>query len=227
MQSPYTEDYFLRGKASGLSLYEDYRWLPDLTLPMVRRIIDHLGIQKEDRILDFGCSRGYVVKAFRHLGYAAHGIDISDWAITNCDPDVKDFVSLAREPREDYDWIIAKDVLEHIEPNLAMVTPERPFTTGETINKLCAHARKGIFIVVPLSESDWTRYVVPEYEKDVTHVVRWTLPRWVEECSNYCGVDYDGSRAKWEIDSRYLIEGIKENYAQWEKGNGFITARRI
>ena len=33
--SQYDEDYFLRGKQTGKSLYEDYRWLPELTRPMV------------------------------------------------------------------------------------------------------------------------------------------------------------------------------------------------
>ena len=48
----YDEDYFLHGKQTGKSLYEDYRWIPEATIPMVQVIINYLGIQKTDSILD-------------------------------------------------------------------------------------------------------------------------------------------------------------------------------
>ncbi len=76
-QEQYDADYFLRGKATGKSLYEDYRWMPGLTIPMVRSMISHLGIANADMVLDFGCARGYVVRAFRELGYLAYGYDTS------------------------------------------------------------------------------------------------------------------------------------------------------
>src|SRR5436305_1382867 len=84
----YDEDYFLRGKESGKSLYSDYRWLPELTIPMVCAMIRHLGIGPDDTVLDFGCARGYVVKAFQELGYIAYGYDTSEWAVQNADPAV-------------------------------------------------------------------------------------------------------------------------------------------
>lgn len=241
MQTPYDEDYFINGVSSGKSLYTAYRWLPELTIPMVKRMIEHLGIEKRDRILDFGCARGYIVKAFRELGYAAWGIDISDWAISNCDPEVRRFVRVDTEPREQYDWIVAKDVLEHITPHMAMTQqPHMPRTVGEVIHMLRLSAKKGVFVVVPLSAKNEESYVVPEYEKDVTHVVRWTLRGWVEACRLHCGIDpeqsvevwspsvgYSINSNDWEISARWRIKGIKDNYAQWEKGNGFITLRRI
>jgi cyclopropane fatty-acyl-phospholipid synthase-like methyltransferase len=70
----YDADYFLRGKASGKSLYDNYRWMPDLTKPMAERIIEHLGIELDDRIMDFGCARGYLVRALTELGQDAYGL---------------------------------------------------------------------------------------------------------------------------------------------------------
>lgn len=209
MQSPYDEEYFLRGKQSGKSLYENYRWLPDLTIPMARRMIEHCGIAMDDTVLDFGCSRGYLVKAMREIGFCAYGQDISDWAIANCDPDVTQYVSVQR-PAVKPDWIIAKDVLEHL-------------TSGELLATLEAFgtmSSKGIFVVVPLS-NDGKVYVVPEYEEDVTHKQRLSLLFWV---SVFHTVLKDTS---WEIASRYRIEGIKDNYAHFPRGNGFITCKRI
>lgn len=205
----YDSDYYLHGKQSGKSLYENYRWLPDLTVPMAQRMIDHLGIEKQDTVLDFGCAHGFIVKAFHILGHKAHGIDVSEWAIENCDEAVREYVSVGTVPFASFDWIIAKDVLEHIpNPNLAW-----------TLEKLAASAKKGLFIVVPLSLSVGCPYVVSEYEQDITHVQRLPLPAWAQAVKRACGEDFD-------VEADYRIEGIKQNYAEYEKGNGFLTARR-
>ncbi len=204
----YDADYFLRGKETGKSLYTDYHWMPELTLPMVQRIAEHCGIEKYDTIVDFGCARGYVVRAFMELGYdGVYGVDCSQWAVDNCDPAV-----VGRVHHTDgigpiaCDWVIAKDVLEHV-PYVQL-----------TINKLMAGSR-GIFAVVPLSAHEGSEYVVPEYEMDVTHCQRHTLTYWVDMFL----------RVGWSVEASYRVPGIKDNYYKpgWERANGFITARRI
>lgn len=205
MSDAYDEDYFMRGKESGKSLYHDYRWLPDLTIPMVKRMIDHLGIRKDQTILDFGCARGYTVKAFRQLGYLAFGVDSSKWAIENCDPEVKEYV-WEGSITERIDWVIAKDVLEHVKP------------VQSTIKQLMQCARIGVFAVVPL-EGPRGKYVVPDYELDITHIHRKQLKWWAAYFMD----------VGWSVTASYRVRGIKDNYYQpdWVKGNGFITARRI
>jgi len=210
MTNQYDEDYYLNGVKSGKSLYSDYRWLPSLTLPMVQRMIDFLGINKNGGIQDFGCARGYLVKAFRELGVNAVGYDISEWAISNCDPSVRDFVVLSPSLLYKSDWVIAKDVLEHL--NI--------YDVATTLKSFSEKALVGVFVVVPLSTGISESYVVPEYEKDITHVIRWPLWRWVSEF-------HSAFDENWEISARYRVEGIKDNYAGWPRGNGFITARRL
>ena len=213
MSDQYDADYFLRGKQSGKSLYEDYRWLPNLTIPMAERIVAHCGIHPVDRVLDFGCARGYLVKALRELGYAAYGFDISKWAIDNSDPSVSYYLTRLPEiafDKEQYGWIIAKDVLEHVQ------------YVEYAIQRLMAHASVGVFAVVPLSKFDNNGrgyYVIEEYEKDVTHCQRWTLQKWA-------GMFLSPG---WRVEASYRVPGIKDNYYKpgWEYGNGFITARRI
>lgn len=212
----YDADYFLHGRQSGKSLYEDYRWLPGLTIPMVQSIIKHLNITKNHSILDFGAARGYTVKAFRELGYECYGIDTSKWAIENCDPDVVKYVTCTSEIPPEIDWIIVKDVFEHI-PQVV-----------DTITALMHAARKGIFVVVPLSSVDGAPYVIPDYELDITHIHRFTLATWIRFFMQH----------GWEVTASYRIRGIKDNYHGWlawvkkdfdlwRHGNGFITARRI
>lgn len=208
----YDADYFLRGRESGKSLYEDYRWLPDLTIPMVKTIVNHCGIKQSDLVLDYGCARGYVVRAFRELGYQAYGFDTSRWAVENADPTIKSFVFDSTEkvfpnyPEPSYDWIIAKDVLEHIQ------------YVQLVINGLMASASTGLFVVVPLIRFG-TRYVIEEYEKDITHCQRRTLMEWVDMFL----------RPGWSVEASYRVQGVKDNYWKpgWEYGNGFITVRRI
>lgn len=202
----YDESYYLRGRASGKSLYEDYRWLPELTVPMAHAIADHLGLSKNDVILDYGCARGYTVKAFREaLGMEAYGVDISEWAIANADEGAKPFLSCTDQIPPGMDWIIAKDVLEHV-PQAA-----------DVITQMLESAKKGVFAVVPLSMIDGQAYIVADYEKDVTHIHRLCLSSWARLFM----------RPGWSVTGSYMVGGVKANYASFEWGNGFLVARRL
>lgn len=209
MSEVYDADYYLRGTTSGKSLYCDYRWLPRLTIPMVKRIIEHCGIEKNHRVLDFGCARGYVVRAFRELGFNAFGADVSEWALANADEAAYPFVdtvqAMLKNSDDKYDWIVAKDVLEHV------------VDVQNVINDIMASAQVGVFAVVPLSLFDGHPYVVASYEQDVTHVHRLCLGTWAGMFM----------RPGWSVDGRYALSGVKGNYASWEKGNGFLTCRRL
>ena len=212
----YDEDYYLRGKESGKSLYENYRWMPELTIPMARAIVSRLGIGPQHTILDYGCSRGYLVKAFCELDLIAYGIDVSEWAISNADELVKHRLKCTSDIPPEIDWIIAKDVLEHV-PNVA-----------QTIDRIMNGASVGVFAVIPLSAQDGEPYIIPDYELDVTHIHRLTLASWAALFI----------RHGWSVECSYRARGIKENYHGWmtwvkdvydlwRQGNGFIIARRI
>ncbi len=108
---------------------------------------------------------------------------------------------------EEFDWIVAKDVLEHIT------------YVSYTVRELLRVARRGVFAVVPLSPFDGAPYVVADYERDVTHVQRHKLGTWMEMFF----------LPGWSVEGSYRVPGVKDNWYKdgWEKGNGFITARRI
>lgn len=210
-QETFDASYYLRGRESGKSLYVNYRWLPDLSIPLARRIVAHLGAAPSDTFLDFGCARGYMVRALREIGYEAEGIDCSEWATENADPAVRDFVKQALLPDRLYDWILAKDVLEHV-PGVQL---------DITLDALARCARKGVFIVVPLSPAPYAPYAVADFEKDVTHVHRFTLMDWHRKIADACGPDF-------KVESTFRIRGMKDNYGYGEQseGNGFVTCSR-
>jgi SAM-dependent methyltransferase len=201
-------EYFNNGVKSGKSCYTNYRWLPALTVPMARAIVQHVGADRDGLILDYGCAKGYLVKALRMLGYQAFGVDISKYAIEHADELTKPFVQRI-EPGQflgsGWDLVIAKDVLEHL-------TEDEIRETLRQFRKIA----KQVFVVVPLGDGE--RFIIPEMEKDVTHKTRQTAEWWAREMAS--------AGFECVVEHRPVV-GIKENWTEkYPNGNAFITTRR-
>lgn len=207
--TPYTREYYMEGKTLGLSNYENYRWLPDQTLPFARHLQWHLGLKSEDVILEIGAARGYLVKALRMNGLNARGMDISEWAVENCEPEVRPFMSTELVIGDMiYDWVIAKDTVEHID------TEE----LKDLISRLGKSVRKGIFIVVPLTAYTNGAYLREEDEADPTHKIRFTLPDWLLFLTDLL--------PEFNVTGSYHIHGIKPASVQKRQSCGFFTMTR-
>ena len=121
----FNEDYYERGAETGKSLYSHYRWMPELTIPMAHHIIHTTATMTmgRDKVLDFGCAKGYTVHALRLLGIKAFGVDVSEYAISQAPKEVSKFLGVIKPFEEigkctkgtGYDWVLCKDILEHIE----------------------------------------------------------------------------------------------------------------
>jgi len=199
-------DYFERGPQTGKSCYENYRWLPDKTIPAVMSYIDYLGIERDSSVLDFGCAKGHYVKAFRLLGRKAWGCDISEYAILSCNEDVKPYLKLCTVEEcvpfdRNFDHIIAKDVFEHVELDVA----------GSILAKF-KEMTESLFVIVPLAKDG--RYIVPEDELDVTHIVRQDRDAWA------CFFRDEG----WKVAGvSHQVPGLKEHQTRYSNGVGFFT----
>ena len=69
-------------------------------------------------VLDIGCAYGLLVETLRHKGVEAYGVDVSDYAIQQARPDLKDFLTVAsilKPLKNRYDLIVSIEVIEHIE----------------------------------------------------------------------------------------------------------------
>lgn len=210
MITRYDENYYEAGIKSGISLYTNYRWMPELSIPLAHHIIKHLGIKSDNTVLDFGCAKGYLVKAFRLLNISAYGVDVSEYAIQTADPSCKDLVHLIETPEEiqkyfsqPFDFVIAKDVFEHI-----------PYEQIDNVISTLRKISKTLFCVVPLG--DGKKYNIPDYELDKTHIIKEDLTWWKNKLLS-CGYTH--------IDSKYYVEGIKENWSYEKKGNGFFICK--
>ena len=84
MKIKFDKDYYTDGIAKGLSCYENYRWIPELTYPMAHAFLIFLKLRKKSNVLEFGCAHGFLIKCLIDFGVNAYGVDIFDYAIKNC-----------------------------------------------------------------------------------------------------------------------------------------------
>jgi SAM-dependent methyltransferase len=209
--SVYGEAYFERGAVIGISGYMNYSWMPEATLRMAHFIINQLPIDPGQLVLDYGCAKGFLVKAMRILDVDTYGVDLSAYAIDQAPSEVRHFCRVVEgcdDPAafdRDYDWMLSKDVFEHIaEPDL---------------RKLLARARprvRRMFAVIPLGISDDSpNFVVPDYDKDITHITARTAAWWSKLFAE----------TGWNVDRfSHTFKGVKENWTSaWPEGNAFFV----
>ena len=80
----YGELYFDGPREYGYGGYRyDGRWVP-----VAKDIVSHFGLKPGDRLLDIGCAKGFLVKDLVAIGIDAYGIDVSKYALMNCEPEV-------------------------------------------------------------------------------------------------------------------------------------------
>ena len=151
----FNEDYYERGAETGKSLYSHYRWIPELTLPMCHHIALYTKLTNKQKILDFGCAKGYTVHGLRMLGYKAFGVDVSEYAVMKAPEETRKWLGVIK-PQDDlvcakdgYDWILCKDILEHI-----------PYDKIDEQLKVLHKGGKKIMAIVPLGEDG--KYIVEE-----------------------------------------------------------------
>lgn len=208
MNNPFTEDYYLRGVELGISNYHEYRWMPDLTIPMAMTFVRSVLASQNDTVLEVGCARGFFVKALRFLGVPAWGYDISEWAVQNCHPDVAEFVSTVI-PEGQFDWVFGKDQMEHV----------RTEDIHSMLLTLFPKTKKGMFFIVPLAKENGGEYVYPNDELDSTHVQRLTLEGWMK-------LFLQSIPPEFELHGSYHIEGLKPASKNFPFSCGFFTIKR-
>jgi len=82
----YGQEYFDGPREYGYGGYRyDGRWIP-----VARDIVAHFGLRPGQRVLDVGCAKGFLVKDLLAAcpGLEAFGLDISEYALMHCEPEV-------------------------------------------------------------------------------------------------------------------------------------------
>lgn len=213
MKNKFNKDYFTDGIAKGISCYENYRWIPELTYPMANSFYNFLNLNKNSYVLEYGCANGFLVKCLKDFGVNAYGIDISNYAIDNCPRDIVNNLSVITKnnvykaikktsfKKKKFDWVISKDVFEHI----------RPADLNIILNQISKITKK-MFVIVPLGDKN--KYRIKQYHLDKTHIVIKNEKWWIKLFKNN----------NFEIEKiSYKVEGIKDKWYKYNKyGNGFF-----
>lgn len=80
------KEYFDGTREQGYGGFKyDGRWVP-----IAEDIVKHYQLKAGDRVLDIGCAKGFLVKDLMKVcpGLEVFGIDISNYAIMHCEPEV-------------------------------------------------------------------------------------------------------------------------------------------
>lgn len=210
----YDENYYERGPILGISGYQNYSWMPELTIRMAHKLVVELPIRSGESVLDFGCAKGFLVKALRILDVDATGVDVSRYAIAHADGEVREHCWHIRDAQDPalfarhHDWMLAKDVLEHLTP--------------DELRHLLSRARdsvKKIFAAVPLAADDTSdKYIIPQYDQDITHRIAKSMAWWTHL------FEQEGWRV---LHASHVFPGCKENWTRtWPDANGFFILER-
>ena len=163
------------------------------------------------RVLDAGCAMGLLVEALVERGIDAHGIDISDYAIAQAAPAIRDRVrvaSLTAPLHGRYDLIVCIEVLEHMPADEARVA----------LDNLCAHSDDILFSSSPTDFGETTHVNVQPPEAWAEAFARQGLLR---------DLDYDASYiTPWAVRYRRRREPIPRIVREYERTTARLMIER-
>ena len=149
-----------------------YQAFENLYKKYYKNILDLCGVSKASSVLEVGCNIGAMLGALRKDGYSdLYGIDLSidDVKIAKRRlPGVKLTVGDALDPssyaKEEFDIIMCRAVLEHIEKDKVF----------DFLQILYAHLREGGILIVDVPNMDWF-WASHERYMDFTHNCGFTV----------------------------------------------------
>ena len=202
MSDFFDKSYYEAGPQTGKSLYQNYRWIPELTIPLAHHIVSYTEIPESYTIMDFGCAKGYLVHALRLLGREAYVVDRSEYAINQAPKEVSQYVEAIKPQSDDFehcDLLLAKDILEHI-----------PYAHLADQMKVIRERCNRIFAIIPLAKNN--KYIIPAYELDKSHYIRENKEWWIGVFQRAGFVIFESTtdlgpfKANWqEVDSRWNL----------------------
>ena len=203
--------YFATG--CGRPYTRDEEWLRFFS-DIAERIVADMQPQS---VLDAGCALGFLVECLHDRGVEAHGVDISEYAISHVREDVADrcWVGSLGDPLpRRYDLIVSIEVLEHMPPAEA----------DRAITHFCQSSDDILFSSTPL-----------DY-KEATHLNVRMPEAWAEQFARhgfFRDVDYDASYiTPWAVRFRRQAEPthrLVRNYERrfWELWKERVDLRQL
>lgn len=197
----YDRDYYENGPESGKGWLKNYRWMPFRTFKEALAYVDYFDIDENSYVLDVGCAKGFMVKAFRTLGVRSDGCDISEYALSfapeGCWNSWEDSAWDERVSNG-YTHVVSKDVFEHLTPDQLQ----------GMLNNIAKVAKK-LMVIVPIGDNGVFR--IPEYHLEISHLIIED-ENWWENAFKQAG---------WTVKKHCPhVPGLKDNWQSHANGVG-------
>ena len=153
------KEFFDGDRSTG---YGGFQYMPRFWQPVIPTFVEHWGLTNESSLLDVGCAKGFMLYDLRETvpGVRVAGIDVSEYAIENGKPEVREFLSVADAkslPFEEnsFDVVISINTVHNLERD----------ECAQALQEIERVARQGAFITVDAYRND------EEYER----MMAWNL----------------------------------------------------
>jgi SAM-dependent methyltransferase len=105
--------------------YGGFNYLPRFWQPVIPTFREHFGLSAASSLLDVGCAKGFMLHDLNELipGMELQGVDVSEYAIENAIPDMRERVRVANAielpfPDKSFDVVISINTIHNLEPEL-------------------------------------------------------------------------------------------------------------
>lgn len=102
--------------------YGGFSYNPRFWQPVVPTFIEHWGLTGKSSLLDVGCAKGFMLHDLKELipGISVKGVDVSEYAITNALPTVRDDVQVADAkslpfPDKSFDVVVSVNTVHNLD----------------------------------------------------------------------------------------------------------------
>ena len=196
-QQIYTEDYYK------IRAYEPENLRQHFAL-LAQNVKQHLD---PHMTLDVGCARGYFVQAMRELGIKAYGMDISEYALANCAPDMHPYLQHANAEAtfpylaNSFDVITCMECIEHLDtPEVAIRNMQRVLRYG------------GYVLLASPKMTTWRHLFNMIFGQAEVHPSELDLAEWITLFGKH-GMQYMGDfSCEWGIASELRRLTIERTY---------------
>ena len=166
----FEKDFFDGNRRNG---YGGFSYNSRFWQPVIPDFQEYYNLSKDSKILDVGCAKGFMLHDFSELipGIEVQGIDISNYAIENSMPTVKDFVQVADArdlPFEDnsFDLVISITTVHNFDREECI----------KALQEIDRVSKKNAFITVDAYRNDLEKEAMNAWNltaKTILHVDEW------------------------------------------------------
>lgn len=141
----------------------------------IASLCKNLSLNKNSRVLDYGCAKGFMLTVFLDYVGEVFGVEKSMYAIQNSHPKIQPFICSPRnfhvnDHKEAFDLIICRDVIPHM----------KLVSARELIKKLvyCLKKSSTLYIEIQVLRPETEPRLLKQF--DPNHVIAWTATPWKE-----------------------------------------------